>query len=205
MRWNGRENEQGFTMVETVVVVALISVVVCMAIISSGIGNMNSQADKAMGYVNGQLRVARGMAISQRRNIQVAFNGTNHVLLTRQEVGGGQTPFLDNPADVNGIPWEGPAVYAVVVSTDTPMAFGNGAAIKFVNASTGGVPGPTMMFNTAGQFVDNTGAPLNGTVFMGIVGRPNTARSVTVLGATGRVRSYHWLGTGCGLANCWIE
>jgi hypothetical protein len=37
--------------------------------------------------------------------------------------------------------------------------------------------------------------PVNGTVFVGVPGLPYTARAVTILGATGRIRSYHWNGT----------
>jgi hypothetical protein len=36
---------------------------------------------------------------------------------------------------------------------------------------------------------------VNGTVFLGLPGLKGTARAVTILGATGRVRPYYWDGT----------
>ena len=75
---------------------------------------------------------------------------------------------------------------------DTPMGFGNGAPIMF-----GGIAGgpPIMKFTTNGSFIDAGNTLVNGTVFLGIAGKPSTARAVTILGATGRVRQYHYDGT----------
>ncbi|MBI3669731.1 MAG: hypothetical protein HY237_08135 [Acidobacteria bacterium] len=57
--------------------------------------------------------------------------------------------------------------------------------------------GPTaMVFQSDGTFADNaTSQPINGTVFVGLPGQSATARAVTILGATGRVRPYKWNGT----------
>ena len=72
------------------------------------------------------------------------------------------------------------------------MAFGNVASVYFGGQS----PGPPMMkFTTNGSFIDGGNTLVNGTVFMGIPGRVSTARAITILGATGRVREYHWDGT----------
>jgi hypothetical protein len=72
------------------------------------------------------------------------------------------------------------------------------------------------MFSTSGSLVGTTGSsgfstvgnnnPVNASIFTGIAGQPNTARAVTVMGTTGRVRSYSWTGgaTGGTVAN-WQE
>jgi hypothetical protein len=53
-----------------------------------------------------------------------------------------------------------------------------------------------MKFTTNGSFIDGGNTLVNGTVFLGILGgRPSTARAITILGATGRVRPYHYDGT----------
>jgi len=52
-----------------------------------------------------------------------------------------------------------------------------------------------LMFLSDGTFVDAQGNPLNGSVFLGLNNHPETARAVTVLGATGRVRGYRWTGS----------
>jgi hypothetical protein len=51
------------------------------------------------------------------------------------------------------------------------------------------------MFGPDGSFVDPTGVPVNGTVFLGVPGQVETARAVTVFGSTGRVRGYRWIGS----------
>jgi len=47
-----------------------------------------------------------------------------------------------------------------------------------------------MMFQSDGTFVGPTGALLNGTVFLGMLNEPSTARAVTLVGATGRIRMW---------------
>jgi hypothetical protein len=56
------------------------------------------------------------------------------------------------------------------------------------NSISGGPSG--MMFQSNGSFTDSTGNPINGTVFLIATGVNNSARAVTVLGNTGRIRSY---------------
>jgi hypothetical protein len=75
---------------------------------------------------------------------------------------------------------------------DTPMAFGNCAAVCLENLVGGP---PTMKFTPSGTFIDAGNTLVNGTIFLGTPGNPMTARAVTILGATGRIRQYHWNGT----------
>ena len=49
------------------------------------------------------------------------------------------------------------------------------------------------MFTTDGTLIDSGGTPINGTVFLSIQNQPESARAVTVLGSTGRVRGYKWV------------
>lgn len=51
-----------------------------------------------------------------------------------------------------------------------------------------------MKFTTNGALIDGNNSTVNGTVFLGIPGKNQTARAITILGATGRVRQYHWDG-----------
>jgi len=39
---------------------------------------------------------------------------------------------------------------------------------------------------------------LNGTIFLGMNGQVSTARAVTIMGGTGRVRQYTWNGASIG-------
>ena len=113
------------------------------------------------------------------------FVGTNQV--TVSELWAAGTP----PPPVT-VPFEGGATFQVFNSLpDTPMAFGNTSAGYF-----GGVSGgpPVMKFTSTGAFIDAGNAFVDGTVFLGQPGQPSTARAVTILGSTGRVRQYHWDG-----------
>ena len=71
---------------------------------------------------------------------------------------------------------------------DTPDGFGNGTATSFGAA-------PVIMFSTDGALIDGGGAPVNGTVFVTIPSVSMYFRAVTVLGSTGRVRGYKWIGS----------
>ena len=65
---------------------------------------------------------------------------------------------------------------------------------------TNGGPVGGMLFQSDGELVDgSTYQPINGTVFLGVPGTATTARAVTVLGSTGRVRG--WTGNG----NNWTQ
>jgi Tfp pilus assembly protein FimT len=145
------------------------------------------RANHAMYVILGQLRWARQASIAERRNIQVQFLGTDEIKLIRQDQPVGQTVLSD-------LHLTGRAQYMVTAGMpDTPDAFGNANPIDF--AGVGGGP-PIMQFQSDGTFVDGNGNPINGTVFLAIPNFPSTARAVTVLGATGRVRPWGSAGGG---------
>lgn len=178
--------QRGFSLMEGMVVVSIMTIVIGMSIL--GFTNIlpNAKANTAMSQVVSQMRMARERAISCRCEVQVQFLGTNQVRTTEIWVAGVPPP----PTTYT---WEGNAQYMTFPGVpDTPMAFGNNAAIYF--AGQAGGP-PLMKFTSTGAFVDANNGFVSGTVFLGMNGNPGTARAVTMLGATGRVRQYHWDGT----------
>jgi len=175
----GGNQQRGFTMWELAVVCVLLMIVSAMAMVQLHPAIQQRQADGAMAEVASQLRLAREMAISQRRQIQVQFVGTNQIVLTRLNI---------NPGVVGGTFIQPPLTYRLTAGKgDTPDAFGNAGAIEF-----GGIVGgpPTMMFQSDGTFVDTAGNLINGTVFLGMVNEPSAARAVTLVGSTGRIRMW---------------
>ncbi len=175
----GGNQQRGFTMWELAIVCVLLMVVSAMAMVQLHPAIQQRQADGAMAEVASQLRLAREMAISQRRQIQVQFVGTNQIVLTRLNI---------NPGVVGGTFIQPPLTYRLTAGKgDTPDAFGNAGAIEF-----GGIVGgpPTMMFQSDGTFVDTVGNLTNGTVFLGMVNEPSAARAVTLVGSTGRIRMW---------------
>jgi len=170
-------------MTELLITTSVLMIISAMAIIQLSPTLQQQQANAAMIEVTSQLRNAREMAMTQRRDIQVAFLGTNQIQLTRLNLPAGTAPTVLSTFTI-----QAPVIFALNPgSPDTPDSFGNAAAIEF-----GGVAGgpPVMMFQSDGTFVSGTGVLLNGTVFLAVTNVPTATRAVTVLGSTGRLRMY---------------
>jgi prepilin-type N-terminal cleavage/methylation domain-containing protein len=192
----GGDQARGFSMIEMLVVIAISMVIAAIAIIQARPALMQINANNAKDEVQGALRQARETAISDRRNVQVEFLTNppanppgSYVRLTR--LGGlccANTVILMMPI-TNSVTYT-----TFVGEPDSPDGFGNGGAIYF--AGVAGGPPAGMMYQSDGTFTSlGTGVPINGTVFLGVANHPTTARAITILGATGRVRSYHISGT----------
>jgi len=178
----------GFSMMELLVAVAIISIILGMALLNYGSILPNFRANSAMDQLLYQLRSARERAIAHRREVQVQFVGTNQLTVT-------EIWLLGTAPPASTVSFEGGAQYIIlpgVPDLPAPFNFGNTVPVYF-----GGVSGgpPIMKFSTTGALVDGGNTLVNGTVFMGIPGRPSTARAISILGATGRVREYHWDGS----------
>jgi type II secretory pathway pseudopilin PulG len=190
-------------MLELLVVVGLILVVSAMAIIQYRPMMADAQMDAAMRQVIDQLRQAREYSITKRRYVQVTFPTPVVAGNTRYEVAITQMNSLTagagavNPV-LSTVILEAPAKYTLLGGPDTPDGYGHTAAIEFESISGGPVGG--MLFESDGELVDgSTYQPINGTVFLGVTGSSSSARAITVLGATGRVRG--WKGTG----TTWVQ
>jgi type II secretory pathway pseudopilin PulG len=196
MRKTNRD-ELGFSLLESLMVIGIMIVLAGMAIVQS-FGSMGSyQANSAMDTVVSQLRVARQLAISQRRVVRLWVDsapepdGRYHVKYQVQPAPGTS----EVAGTMVSVPIPGTVQFVLEPTVpDTPMAFGNLAAVYIGNPPVSGGP-PIMQFNSTGTFTDNTGVTLlYGTVFMGIPNEIPTARAVTIMGGTGRVRAYNFEG-----------
>jgi Tfp pilus assembly protein FimT len=168
-------------MVEVTIAVLLLALMAGFALL-----NMNSilpgmSANAAMRQTMAQLRRGRELAIAQRRNIEIAFLDNNQIQLRRNNVPNGTTV-------LSTITLEGKNIFQKFDGvSDTPDAFGNGSAISFSGT------GP-WTFLSDGTLVDSSTNPVNGTIFLGQPNQEKTARAVTILGPTGRIRDYTWTG-----------
>lgn len=192
----GGDQARGFSMIEMCVVIAISLVIAGIAIIQAQPALIQIRANTAKDLVQGTLRRARESAISDRRSVKVEFLVNppatppgSYVRLTR--LGGGVGP----DTVIETIPIPGSVTYTTFpLEPDTPDGFGNAGPIYFGGVNNG--PAAGMVYQSDGTFAAaGTGIPLNGTVFMGIPGQATTARAVTILGTTGRIRSYHIAGT----------
>jgi prepilin-type N-terminal cleavage/methylation domain-containing protein len=204
MSKRGKRAEQGFSLLEMLVVVALAFTVMAFAVMNTMGSSQNARANSAMIAVISQLRQARELAIAKRRNVQVQFTAPNQIQLTILTLPGEVVPPVIPPTYLNDNAGGGLTFMLFAGLPDTPMLFGNSTAISLQQPGGGGAW--TVMFTTSGAFCGTAQAaaslyqatnnnPVNASLFMGIAGKTNTARAVTVFGATGRVRSYYWTGS----------
>jgi prepilin-type N-terminal cleavage/methylation domain-containing protein len=201
--------QQGFSLLEAMVALAIMLIVTAFAMVQS-FGSVESyRVNSAMDIVISQLRVARQLAISQRRFVTVSFTtATYPQKITYQILPGYGTNLANNdayapPAVVVPLP---PQVSFTQVAgvPDTPMGLGTCSGVGICIGGVGN-PTTTMEFTSLGQFTDSTGVtPLNGTIFLALPNQISTARAVTILGSTGRVRQYTYIKTG-STSGQWIE
>ena len=177
-------SQRGVTLIEMLIVLAILGVVGAMGTAQIATVRRATQGDGAMRLVMSQLNMAREMAVTQRRNMEIKFVGTNWMQIVRHEVPAGTTT-------LTSVVFEGNVIYLLVptITTDTPDGFGKSSALAFGAATT-------FTFSSDGTLIDNAGSPLNGTIFLAVVNVPQSQRAVTVLGGTGRVRGYKWSGAG---------
>jgi type II secretory pathway pseudopilin PulG len=168
-------------------VVALIGITLAIAIPVSNSFVQLSKADSSLVHAMAAIDTARDRAVAERRNFVVSFVMPDKIDLIRQEIDASGavigTTITDRFILENGQQFvKFPAI------PDTPDLFGASSATSF----TGTAP---FMFTSDGSLVDSSGDISNGSIFLGIPNRPDTARAVTVFGVTGLTRSWKWRGS----------
>ena len=185
--------EAGFTLIEVLVTLAIIGVLVGMSLFVLPSMVTIAKADSGSSQAVSALRTCRELAITQRRNVEVGFEGVQRIVCRRREIDadGRASGVLTVTQEVElgervefqrfpGVP-------------DTPDGFAAGAGgIEF----TGAEP---WSFTSEGTLVDVNGDVVNCTVFLGIPDQPATGRAVTLFGATAYLREWRWNGRG------WVE
>lgn len=186
---------RGFSLIETMVVVALILIVLAFSIMA--IQPSLRQNDVTEGYNQTLmvLRQARDISVAQRQIYFVTLSNAvvpNSITITQGSTGTvTATYFL--PTDVGFIVYPGlpasPTTYPM-----TPDGFGIGAtAIDFDQGVAGGVKN-VIYFYPDGSAEDAIGNVNNGVVYLALLGNTgyvSTSRAITLWGATGRLRGWH--------------
>ncbi len=179
--------DAGFSLIEVLLVVGIMGVVTSAAVVQIGASRRAMQGDSGMRVVLSQLNTARELAVSQRRYMRVAFPSNNVIQILRED-----TPVTTTT--LFSIPIEGGIQFVLMSGVpDTPDSFGRNAGVDFGSAVN-------VKFGPDGTLVNQDGVTTNGTVFVAIPNLTLTARAVTVLGSTGRVRGYKWNGKSWVLA-----
>lgn len=192
--------ERGFSIVELLVVVAMLLIISAIAVIHLSPTLQQLRANAGLDQLKVTLRQARETAISQRRTIVVKFVGKNTIQMYQMVVTAGTPPTVaEATTPFETVVLEGTVQFLTFANaTDTPDGYVPDGitvpdGIYFDNVDGGPTTG--MQFQSDGTFTDGNGNPINGTVFIGVPST-NAARAATVLGATGRVRP--WANNGGG-------
>jgi len=189
LRPKNADGEAGSSLVEVVFAVAVIVVVFAMAFAAFQNALPSMRADSSMQLLEAQLRQARQVSIDQRRYVTVTFQGTSELVAVIVGLNGGPNTQLYDYFLPEGM------VYTLLAGVpDTPDGFGNSAAVTY-NCPSNSLP-CTITFQSDGSVQDGQSGSSNGSIFIGIVGQTNTARAVTILSATGKIKGWHYTGAG---------
>lgn len=204
----GRKSERGFSMIELAVVSIIIVTIAAIALIQINPSLQSARSDNAMRVVLDQLRQAREYSITNRRYVQIAFStpasGPPQIVITQINTSTAHAGSTNPVLSTVYVP--SPLTFNVVGMPDTPDGFGNSTAIAFKIEGTSTVPAGPYYFQSDGELIDDaTGSPIDGTIFLGVTGNKSSARAVTVLGSTGRVRGWRSTGAGSTAATAWVS
>lgn len=187
-----RDRQTGFSMLEVTMVMAISLIILAMSVIKLQPLWQQVQANSALQQIKETLREGRELAISQRRTIVVQFSAGNTIKffqVTEPANTVSTTPFLT-------LPLPGLAQFLTFTGEiDTPDGFGIPTTGGIEFGGNPGTPTAGVEFQSDGTFTDGNGNPINGTIFLGLPNVPTSARAITILGNTGRIKPYHYTGS----------
>jgi type II secretory pathway pseudopilin PulG len=194
-------------MIEMAVVTLIIFTIAAMAVLQLVPSLQVARSDNAMRMVMSQFRQAREYSIDNRRYEQITFatvGGLAQIVITQKNSltsGAG----IDKVMSTVYVPL--PMQYTIVSGMpNTPDGFSNSSAISFKIEGTGATPTGSYYFQSDGELIDSTtDLPIDGTVFLGVAGNKASARAVTVMGSTGRLRGWKSMGGGTTPTASWVQ
>jgi prepilin-type N-terminal cleavage/methylation domain-containing protein len=176
--------QRGFTATELLIAVALFVTLSGMGMAFLMPAITAARSDSEVRRVVGMLQLAREIAISQQRDVELRVDEENNFIsLVRLDDEGNE--FL--VAQI-GFALENGLRFERFTDMGVPEGIVDGAgAVEFGGALR-------LLFLSDGSLVGNDDVPVNGALFMAVPGKPDTARAVTITGTTARPRSYRWIG-----------
>ena len=171
------KRNRGYSLIEIMTIVGVMAIGSNVAVVQMKASLNAVDADIAASTIAGQLRMAREVAVNQRRNVIVQFPDSTTVNVTRVE-SDASTTLVSSKTLPSGY------TFGLAMGMgDTPEGYGNDGAVTFNGATSA-------TFLADGTLVDDAGIIVSGSVFT-IGGGNGTARAVTLAGANGRVKRYY--------------
>jgi type II secretory pathway pseudopilin PulG len=183
-RWTG---EDGFSLVETMMVVCVSAILGSMAMIQIANARPAFQGDGVLRVLMAELNYAREMAVAQRREVRIEIINDSRLRVLRIDDLAPEDGVEIPPELLRDVTFEAGAKFEMLdgVTMDTPDDFG---------LTQAAVPEAVLRFTSDGMLVNDSGEPINASLFVLIPGAPKSFRAATVLGSTARVRGYRWYG-----------
>ena len=183
---------RGFSMIEMLVVIALIMIVLAFSIMAIQPALKQGHVTEAYNTTLMALRQARDFSVAQRQIYFVTFFPPvqpNAITITQGSTGiVTATYFL--PSDI-AFDVEPSIPTSPTTFPQTPDGFGVGTTtIDFDQGIAGGVK-TVIYFYPDGSAEDAIGNINNGVVYLAMPGFIDTSRAITLWGATGRLRGWH--------------
>jgi len=178
---------KGFSLIEMIVVVAIITIMSVLAIINLPPALAGMRLSSALNMTGEALSRARGSAYANRCVYRVDFTLPNNITVTQQATGVVVSQVVLPP----GVRFDAEPGIPNLVTT-VPDGFGTGAnnlPIDFgLNlAAAGNIP---VYFYPDGSARDANGAINNGIIYLAQPGNLSSSRAITVWGLTGRVKRW---------------
>lgn len=176
---------------------ALVAICSALAVIVTPRALRESQANSSSMLVASVLRDAREEAIAKRRNIEVAFVGTNQIEVTRIEYTFAPPAAPEVVRKLERTVFlEGTIEYRRPSNEATPFAPADPAPVTY-----GVVSGsPRVTFTTEGAAIGADGNPVDGAIFLSKAGETSLARAVSMTGVTALVDRWDYDGVSWRLA-----
>jgi prepilin-type N-terminal cleavage/methylation domain-containing protein len=181
--------QAGFTVIELLIVIGLGVLLCAYATVQTRQGLSAFRANGAMNAVKAKLNSIRETAMSRERDITIQFNGTNGIDF-----------FMVNPdaslTKIDNVTLEGTNTFVSTFSSLTGTTALDTWCTDGANTWANLTTKTTLRFNSDGALIDGATRKLvSGCLYLGVSGTNSTARAVSVFGATGRMRTYRYVGT----------
>ncbi len=197
----------GFSLVEMLIVVAVLMILVGITFISYGTAAKTVRTGNAFNAVLQQIRTARQDAIEKREQFIVCFgSGSAPTGASTSAYGAPDAQSvqiyewpsgaaLSTAIQINSVelPWDMKFQTLTGFPTSTPDGFGN-TAINFDQGVSGGVTNQ-IMFMPDGSARDTNGNYNSGIIYMARDSDLTSARAITLFGASGATRGWRLIGT----------
>jgi prepilin-type N-terminal cleavage/methylation domain-containing protein len=199
--------ENGFSMIEMLIVIAVAFIMTSIAYVSLQSGLRQSHNSQAYNLVLAQIRSARQMAITKREQYIVCFGvgsaptgaPTPYGAPAAQSIQIFEWPAgnaLSSAIQVSNVQLPEDIQFQAIAGfpATSPDGFGN-TAINFDQGVAGAITNQ-IMFLPDGTAHDTNGNYNNGIIYMARNGDLDSARAVTLFGASGQVEGWRLYDTG---------